>query len=106
VTNAHDNRHNTVDAVLLELSDRLDVVAAKYGVEADELDQLEDAPAEWTDINRAWKVRQSQVVSEVLLSAGEPALEAEMRERPEELAARMAVWEERVEREKAEGQLR
>jgi hypothetical protein len=38
----------------------------------------------------------------VLLSTGGVLLEAAMRERPEELAARMAAWEERVKREHEE----
>lgn len=46
--------------------------------------------------------RRARRRNEVLLSTGGVLLEAAMRERPEELAARMAAWEERVKREHEE----
>jgi len=103
VTNAEEQRMQVVDPLLLELMDRMEPMPAKYGVsEMADLDQMTDPPAEWLDIHKACDARRSQLASEVLLSAGESALVAAMHERPEEFAARMAVWDARMEREDAE----
>jgi hypothetical protein len=96
VMNAHEYRHKTVDPVLVELDHRMDVVAQKYGVEADELGQMAEPPAEWIEIDEAWDAREPRIVGEVLLAAGEAGIEAEMRERPGEFGERMKGWEERV----------
>jgi hypothetical protein len=99
VTDAHEYRHKVADPVMLELHHRMNVLVEKYGMEPDDLDQMTDPPAEWSDLDKAWNEREPRIVGDVLISAGETALEAAMRERPEEFAARMAVWEEKVGRE-------
>jgi hypothetical protein len=101
VMNAHEYRQNTVDPVLVELADREEEVAKKYGVEAEDVHLKVYAPVEWAEIDKAWEAREAEMIREVFVAAGETALEVEMRERAEEFAARMKGWEERVGREEA-----
>lgn len=81
------------DATLVALADQMEAIERADGLTEDECYALEEAPAEWSAVNRRWESRFVQLQAALLERAGAPEVARLCRLRPEEYQARsQAGW--------------
>ena len=77
------------DEVLIDLSAQMEAVERAHGLEEDEDFHLDDAPPEWTELNRRWDRRFQDLHVDLLRRIGEPGMANAFVLRPDDHAEKV-----------------
>lgn len=87
ITEAAVGRQTDTDPILVALAAQLREIERADGLDDDEAYLLDDAPAEWLELNRRWDSRFAQLRGALLTDSGESRLARLCQIRPEEFDA-------------------